>query len=139
MSLFSKFGRVRLQYKISKYFSEKFNIPEEPIDEVQDYACKLIKKILAKPNTEMLQLPYEKIMYMHWRHITVKVGETDDRVVVMNGKYYYYFSLPKHMMEEIRKRFIRKLDMRKGSWESKFNTCAVKNLKNILGEVDSHR
>jgi hypothetical protein len=139
MGIFSKFGRTRLYYNFSKRFSSKLKEAEEPADEVQLHAYNLIKKILPKQNTELLLLPYEKIMYMHWKHITIKIGEIDDRIVVMNGKYYYYFSLPTSMMDELRKRFIKRLDMRKESWESKFNTCAIKNLQHVLNEVEGNK
>lgn len=139
MSIFSKFGRTRLYYNLSKRFANRFREAEQPADEVQKHAYDLIRKILPKKNTELLQLPNERIMYMHWKHITIKIGEIDDRVVVMNGKYYYYFSLPVSMMEELRKRYMKRLDMRKGAWESKFNECAIKNLQHVLNEVDGNK
>lgn len=139
MSVLSRFGRTRLYYKLSKIFANRLKDAEQPADDVQLHAFNLIRKILPKQNTELLFLPHENIMYMHWKHITVKIGELDDRVVVMNGKYYYYFSLPQSMMVELRKRFLKRLDMRKGAWDSKFNTCAIKNLQHVLAEVEGSK
>jgi hypothetical protein len=75
------------------------------------------------------------MLYVHWSHITIKLSVSEDRVVVMNGKYYYYLSLSKPIAERMRLLFYRKLNKRLGKIENHFNNSVVKNLGQILTEM----
>lgn len=80
--------------------------------------------------------PGANILYANWEHITLKISDKSDELVVMNGKYYYYFYLPAEEVTNLRKRFYRSLLHRQGIWENRFNEHALSNIKTILKEIE---
>ena len=134
INLRTKFGRNRLYYKFKKLMRFGGVLDKmEPLTEVQENASKLARKIITKVDADLLITG--GVMYAKWSHITIKLSQTENNIVVMNGKYYYYFTLPVSEIKEIRRRFYRSLDHRQGGWENEFSSNALKNLKIILDEV----
>jgi hypothetical protein len=131
MRVFSKFGRKRILYKLKN--SAKLSEDTRKPDEVQRQVLSIFIKALSFQETELLQ--EQSMLYVHWSHITIKLSVSEDRVVVMNGKYYYYLSLSKPIAERMRLLFYRKLNKRLGKIENHFNNSVVKNLGQILTEM----
>jgi hypothetical protein len=134
INLRTKFGRNRLYYKFKKFIRIAGVLDKnEPLTEVQANVSKLAKTIITKVDADLLVTG--GTIYAKWSHITIKLSQTENNIVVMNGKYYYYFTLPVSEVTEIRRRFYKSLDHRQGGWESEFSSNALKNLKTILEEV----
>jgi len=104
-------------------------------DKTQDYVMKIASSIISDPETEFIESHVESIIYMHWQHITIKVFYEDYRVVMMNGKYFYYFTLSGKDITKLRNRIYRVMDARAEKWEDKFTSDTINNLQIILDEV----
>jgi hypothetical protein len=136
MNLKTKIGKARLYYRIKRLLSIDSFSRKIELDELQMSVVKLAKIVLSKKETDLLMSPTANLLYANWDHITIKISDKSDEIVVMNGKYYYYFYLPSEEISNLRKRFYRSLSHRQGIWESKFNEHALSNIKTILKEIE---
>lgn len=133
MNLLTQFGRKRLIYTLRRATLRKDE--DQKIDKMQDYILSIFKKALSFEETELLQ--EHNLLYIHWNHITIKLSVTEDRVVIMNGKYYYYVFLSKFVADKLRQCFYRKINVRLGHIENRFNNTIIKNLENVLSEMNT--
>jgi hypothetical protein len=135
MNLKTKIGRARLYYRCKRFFT--LGTPKrEPLNELQTSVIDLVKKVMCKKDAELLISPMSSMFYINWKHITVKISDKNDELIVMNGRYYYYFYLPSIEMYDIRKKFLRAISHRQGAWESKFNAHALTSIKMIMEEIE---
>jgi hypothetical protein len=137
MGLLGKYRRAKMYWRINNLF--KFNSMQIELDETQKYVIKITKTIICKPDTELFESPTDCVIYAHWDHITIKVNYEDNKIIMMNGKYFYYFNIPSSYTNEIVRK-IRKISAaRTSQWESQFTSNTINNLEVILGEVRGNK
>ena len=132
MSILSSFGRKRLVYQFKNAIHRLDKKPKH--DKIEERILSILTKALSYEETELLQ--EQSMLYIHWRHITIKISVMEDRAVIMNGKYYYYLFLSSDAAYKMRQRFYKKVNKRLCSIENKFNNNIIKNLENVLTEMD---
>jgi len=131
MGLFNKHTRAKLYWHWKKLLtSDKYQL-----DETQKYVLKITRSIISKPETEFFESTIDCLTYIHWDHITIKLNHGEDKLIMMNGKYYYYFSLPSDSVKDLLKRIRKVTDARTTSWEKQFTNNTLHNLQSILTEV----
>jgi len=139
MNLKTRFGKARAYYNLKSLFNlDRFSRKIE-LNELQQDVVELAKKILSKRDTDLLVSPESGMLYARWQHITLKISDKGDEIVLMNGKYYYYFCLPSEEIANVRKRFYRSVMHRQDIWENKFNEHALSNVKEILKEIEQEK
>lgn len=134
MNLLTKFGRKRLIYQL-KNATSRFDKVDKP-DKIEEHILSILTKALSYEETELLQ--EHSMLYIHWRHITIKISTVEDRAVIMNGKYYYYLSLSSNVAHRMKQRFYKKVNKRLGNIENKFNSNIIKNLEDVLTEMGAN-
>ena len=132
MNVFNKYTRAKFYYRFMKLFEKK---APNKTDKTQDYVMKIASSIISDPETEFIESHVESIIYMHWQHITIKIFYEDCKVVMMNGKYFYYFTMNSKDVAKLRTRIYRVMDFRAQKWENKFTNDTINNLQIILNEV----
>jgi hypothetical protein len=134
MNILNSFGRKRL---ICHFRHAINNLDKKKeVDKVQERVIKIFNKVLSFEETELMK--EQSMLYIHWSHITIKLSIFDDRLVIMNGKYYYYLSISSHVAEKLRHSFYRKINKRLGNIENRFNSSIIKNLENVLAEMNEY-
>jgi hypothetical protein len=134
MALLGKHRRAKMYWRFTQLF-KGIGKREIVLDETQKYVVKITKTIINKPDTEFFESATDCVIYIHWDHITIKVNYEDSKIIMMNGKYYYYFSLPVENVNEIVRRVRKVSSARSLQWESQFTKNTITNLESILGEV----
>lgn len=138
MALLGKHKRAKLYWHFIKLF-KGFGGRKIVLDETQMYVIKITKSIIGKSETEFFESPTDCVIYAHWDHITIKINYAEGKIVMMNGKYYYYFSLPSESVSDIVRKIRKISSARTIHWESQFTKNTLTNLESILGEVRSDK
>jgi hypothetical protein len=134
MALLGKHKRAKMYWYITKLFRD-LGKREIILDETQKYVVKITRSIINKPETEFYESATDCVIYIHCDHITIKVNYDDSKIIMMNGKYYYYFSLPPEKVNEIVRKVRKASSIRSLQWELQFTKNTITNLESILGEV----
>jgi hypothetical protein len=132
MNVFNKYTRAKIYLRFKNLFEKAY---QKPTDRTQEYVMKIASNLISNPDTEFVESPIEHLIYIHWDHITIKFYYDDCKVVMMNGKYYYYFTMPLKSVEKLKSRIYRIMSLRANKWEKKFDNDTITNLQHILEEV----
>jgi hypothetical protein len=134
MNVFNKYTRAKFYLKFKKLFNSKMFVDQKS-DITQEHVMKIANSIISKPETEFIESHIEHLVYMHWDHITIKLYYEDNRIIMMNGKYFYYFTLSQKDTERLKNKIYRVMSHRADKWDKKFASDTLTNLQVILEEV----
>ena len=135
MGLYNKYKRAKLYLKLKKRFDFMSPSNRYQLDDTQKYVLRIARSIIFKPETEFFESPTDCVTYAHWDHITIKLNYDENRLVMMNGKYYYYFTLPNESVKDLCKKIKNVTSVRTQNWEKQFTNNTLDNLQSILTEV----
>jgi hypothetical protein len=134
MGLFNKHTRAKMYWRFKKTM-KSMGPGEYQLDETQQNVLKITRSIIFKPETEFFDSPVECLTYIHWDHITIKINYEENKLIMMNGKYYYYFNLPSDSINDLIRKIKKVTSVRTINWEKQFTNNTLVNLHAILAEV----
>ena len=135
MGLYNRYTRAKFYLKLKNAVSFMAPNNRYQLDDTQKYVLKITRSIIFKPETEFFESPTDCVTYIHWDHITIKLNYDENRLVMMNGKYYYYFTLPAESVKDLCRKIKNVTSVRTQSWEKQFTNSTLFNLQTILAEV----
>ena len=108
----------------------------EPLDQVQETAVHIAKKMICNKHSELIHAPISGTFFVENTHYYIRFN--DNAISITNGKFSYYVWLPGEKSDELKKLFYRITEARSRKLEKRYEETTLNNLKEISNSLESN-
>jgi hypothetical protein len=137
MTIKRLFKRLRVRFRqVFRGIQKPLNVDTYvSLDDIQSQVYVDIKRMILKDDSVLMIAPYSHAYYIEWREYSAKIGITN--VVIKNGKFSYYISMPEKHLKKLKKYFNETSEKRCQRLENTYNMKTLNNLQEVHEVLNS--
>lgn len=123
-----------INYKIAKRkYLHMTN--RKPLTETQASIVRIYRRLLFKPDSELLVAPLSGKKYLKWKDVTAIIAY--GAIVIVNHKYYYSVDIPDDVAKRLIYHFDIQVEKKRTKMENELTANINSSLSSILHEIKS--